>query len=136
MRTRITAHQQLYIAVQLHDMDLERVGAHVLAEGPEIVNDSLHLYRTLAHARWRYQLRLHSCEPREVKLVRFVTIAPLTFLFWHGILASGHRKAIDLRDQIFRWQINHTLARTNEIVGGLSHLAQAKHATPTQPPRR
>src|SRR5450631_2943550 len=38
------------------------VGAYVLAEGTEIVDDALHLHRTLAHTRWRYRFRLHGSE--------------------------------------------------------------------------
>src|ERR1700681_3021047 len=41
-----------------------------------------------------------------------------------------------MRYQIFRGQIDHTLAGADEVVGGLAHLAQAQHAAPAQPPRR
>jgi hypothetical protein len=40
--------------VQLHDMHLEHVSAHVLAEGPEIVDDAFHLHCTLAYPRRRH----------------------------------------------------------------------------------
>src|ERR1700722_18517861 len=41
-----------------------------------------------------------------------------------------------MRYQVFRWQIDDTLASANEIIGGLSHLPQPEHGTPAQPPRR
>ena len=41
MGTWTVAHQQLFVDVQLHDMHLEHVGAHVLAEGAENLLDAV-----------------------------------------------------------------------------------------------
>ena len=136
MGTWTVAHQQLFLDVQLHDMHLEHVGAHVLAEGTEIVHDALHLYRTLAHSRWRHRFRPDRSKPGDAEFVGFIAITPLTFPLRHGILAGGECEPIDPLDQIFRGQVNHTLAGADEVVGGLAHLAQAEHATPAQPPCR
>src|SRR4029077_4185528 len=97
-RARAVAHQQLFVDVQLHDMYLENVGVHVLAEGAEIMDDSLHVHRTLAHARWRYRFRLHRSESRNAKFVRFIAIAPLTLPLRHRILGGGKCEAVDKRD--------------------------------------
>src|SRR6266403_4683682 len=37
VRARTVAHQQLFVHVELHDMDFEDIGAHVLAKRAEIV---------------------------------------------------------------------------------------------------
>ena len=54
MRTQAVAHEKLFVDVQLHDMHLEHIRAHVLAEGTVIVHDALHVHGTLAHARRRH----------------------------------------------------------------------------------
>jgi hypothetical protein len=100
------------------------------------VDDALHLHWTLAHARWRNRLRLHGSESRDAEFVRFMAVPPLTLFLRHRALAGGESETIDMRHQIFRGEIDNTLACAYEVVGSLSHLPQAKHATPTQPPRR
>src|SRR4030088_666611 len=105
MRARAIADEQL------HDMHLETVGVHVLAEGAEIVHDPLHMHRTLAHAGRRYRFRLHRSESRDAKFVRFIAIAPLTLLLRHWILAGSKCESVDKRYQIFRGQIDNALAR-------------------------
>src|SRR6185369_1249206 len=115
-------------------MHFENIGVHILPESPEIMHDALHLYRAFEHTRWGYRFRFYWSEPRDAEFVLFITIAPLPFPFRHGILTGGECKAVNMRDQIFGGQIDHTLARANEIVRGLAHLSQTQHATPAQPP--
>src|ERR1700732_2644815 len=79
-RSALFAHEQLVVDVQFHDMHLERVRAHILAEGAEIVDDTLHLHRALAYARRRHADRFHRSEPRNAEFVWLITIAPLAFL--------------------------------------------------------
>jgi len=83
---RTVPHQQPFIDVQFHDLHLKHVGAHILAERAEILDDTLHLYRTLAHPRWGDQFRPDRSEPGDAEFVRLIAIAPLTFLFRHGLL--------------------------------------------------
>jgi hypothetical protein len=65
-------------------------------------------YRTLAHARWGDQFPDRS-ERGHAEFVRFIANSPLTFLFRHGTLAGGECEPVDMGDQIFRGQIDHTL---------------------------
>jgi hypothetical protein len=106
------------------------------AKGAEIMHDALHLYGALMNP-WRcHRFGPNRRKPGYAEFVWFIAITPLTFLFRHGILPGGECELVDLRDQIFRWQIDYTLARADEVVRGLSHLAQAKHAAAAQPPCR
>src|SRR5579863_8437470 len=99
------------------------MGAHIFAEGAKIVHDALHLYRTLEHTRRRHGLRLYRSEPCDAEFVLFIAIAPLPLLLRHRVFAGGQRKTVNVRDQILGWQIDHTLASADEVVGGLAHLA-------------
>lgn len=51
MRPRRVTHQQGFVNVQLHDVYLEHVGAHVLAEGAVIVHHALHLHKQALNLR-------------------------------------------------------------------------------------
>jgi hypothetical protein len=101
-RPLLYLYQQRFVNVQLHNMYLEHVGAYVLAEGTEIVDDALHLHRTFAHTRWRYRFRLHGSESRDAKFVRFMAVAPLALLIRHGIPASSQGQTINMRHLILR----------------------------------
>jgi len=82
-------------------MHFESVGAHILAERTEFMDNALHLHRALRYA-WRSHAHgFHGSEPAKLEFAWFMAIALLPFLFRHRILAGGECEAIDVRDQIF-----------------------------------
>src|SRR5229473_5664194 len=132
--SRAVAHQQLFLDVEFCDVYFEHVGAHVFAEGTEVVNDPLHLHWTLAHTRRPNRFRLHRGEPGNAEFVLFMAVTPLAFLLGHWIFAGSERETVNLAHEIVRRQIDYTLTGADEVVGSLAHLAQTQHAAPTQPP--
>ena len=43
-------YEQVFVDVQLHDMDFESIRGHIFAERAVIVDDALHLHGTLQHS--------------------------------------------------------------------------------------
>lgn len=98
--------QKVFVDVQLHKIHFEYVGVHIFPERPEIMHDALHLDGTFEHTRWSYRLRLDWSQPSDAEFVLFVTIAPLTFPLRNGILTRSECKPVNVRDQMFRGQID------------------------------
>src|SRR5258708_16420069 len=122
--TRPVAYQQLFVDVELYDVDFEHIGAYVLAEGAEFVHDPLHLHRTFAHTRRPNRFRLHRGEPGNAEFVLFMAVTPLAFLLGHWVFAGSERETVNLAHEIVRRQIDYTLTGADEVVGSLAHLAQ------------
>jgi len=56
MRPCIVPHQQAFLNVQLHHVNLKSIHANIVPKRPHIVNDRLHLHRALQHPRRSHNL--------------------------------------------------------------------------------
>ena len=133
---RAAGGEQRFVDVQARDVDLEGDRADVLAERAVVVDDPLHLHRALQHPRRRHALRRHRRQAGLAELLPLVAIAPGALALRYRVLPRGERQAVDRRDLVDGRQVDHALARADQIVRGLPHAAQTEHAGPAQPPGR
>jgi len=66
--------EQVFPNMELHDVNLEGVGAHVLPKGAHVVHDSFHLDRTFTNPGGGHVERTLGCESGETELVGLVAM--------------------------------------------------------------